>query len=134
MRVLVTGSRDFSDARTVMRGITVAIETLIAKFPEDKEIVIIHGAAKGADALAENYVHNTAQYLTSKGYRIRQEKHPANWDKHGRAAGPIRNQEMVDKGADICVAFVKVGAANRGTTDCANRARKAGIEVLEFKA
>lgn len=134
MRILVTGSRDFNKADKVRWGITVALETLIAKFPDDKEIVIVHGAAKGADALAENYVHNTAQYLTDKGYRIRQEKHPANWDKNGRAAGPIRNQEMVDKGADICVAFVKVGAANRGTTDCANRARKAGIEVLEFKA
>lgn len=134
MRVLITGSREFNDARTVMRGITVAIETLIKKFPDDKEIVIVHGAAKGADTLAENYVHNTALYLSEKGYRIRQEKNPAKWDQHGRGAGPIRNQEMVDKGADICVAFVKVGAANRGTTDCANRARKAGIEVLEFKA
>jgi hypothetical protein len=134
MRILITGSRDFSDARTVMRGITVAIETLITKFPDDKEIVIVHGAARGADTLAENYVHNTAQYLTSKGYRIRQEKHPAKWDDHGRSAGPIRNQEMVDKGADICVAFIKGGAANRGTTDCSGRARKAGIEVLEFRA
>lgn len=134
MRILVTGSREFNDYNVVMRGLTVAIEHLIFANPDDKEIVIVHGGAKGADALASDFVMRSALFMTGKGYRLRQETHKADWNTHGRAAGPIRNQAMVDLGADICVAFIKRGASNRGTTDCARRAAKAGINVLEFKA
>jgi YspA, cpYpsA-related SLOG family len=133
-RILVTGSRDFNDYRTIMRGLTVAIEDVIASRPADKEIVIVHGNARGADTLAKEFALRAAHYMTSKGYRLRHEAHPAKWDEYGRGAGPRRNQEMVDLGADLCVKFVKRGASNRGTTDCSNRATKAGIKILEFTA
>lgn len=55
------------------------------------------------------------------------EAHPADWRSCGRAAGLIRNQRMVDLGADLCLAFPL--GESRGTWDCVARARKAGIEV-----
>lgn len=43
-----------------------------------------------------------------------------------RAAGPIRDQEMLDKGKpDLVVAFL----GNRGTADMVRRAREAGVPV-----
>ena len=45
--------------------------------------------------------------------------------------GFARNQEMVDLGADLCVAFIQVGAMNKGTWHCATAARAAGIPVWE---
>lgn len=53
---------------------------------------------------------------------------PPDWDKYGNAAGPIRNQQMLDEGKpDLVVAF----PGGRGTADMVNKARKAGIEVIE---
>jgi hypothetical protein len=53
----------------------------------------------------------------------------AEWDKHGRAAGPIRNQQMLDDGKpDLVLAF----AGGRGTDDMCRRAREAGIEVRRY--
>jgi len=60
------------------------------------------------------------------------EVHDANWQKHGNAAGPIRNQEMVDLGADVVFAFPL--GESRGTNDCIQRAVKANIPVMVYNA
>lgn len=134
MRILITGSRDFPDYNTVMRGLSVAIEDLSVIDPNDRDIIIVHGAATGADTMAGDFVRHARAFLSGIGYTIREERHPAEWDKFGKAAGPIRNQAMVDLGADICVAFFKVGALNKGTKHCSGAAKKAGIRVLEYEA
>ena len=51
-----------------------------------------------------------------------------NWKNLGRKAGPLRNQKMVDLGADICIAFPQ--GESRGTRNCMKLADKAGIEVV----
>lgn len=61
---------------------------------------------------------------------VTQEQHSADWDK-GRTAGFLRNQEMVDAGAYVCLAFVIAGKSkSKGTRDCIRRAKKAGIPVV----
>lgn len=113
MRVLVCGGRDFRDkmygwgwlqAIHLKRGITAIIE----------------GGATGADALA-------AAWAKLEG--VPTERFPADWKAHGRAAGPIRNQQMIDEGKpDLVVAF----PGGRGTADMVRRAKKAGIPVREI--
>lgn len=134
MRILVTGSRDFSDYNIVMRGLSVAIETLVERNPGVTEIVVVHGAARGADEMAGNFVRHARAFMKGQGINLIEERHPAEWDKFGKAAGPVRNQKMVDLGADICVAFFTNKSTSRGTLHCSNAARKAGIEVLEYEA
>lgn len=134
MRILVTGSRYLSDYGLVMRALSVAIEDLVLLHPDDKEIIVVHGAAQGADSLAENFVVQSRAFMKNRGYTLRSEKHPANWSEFGKFAGPKRNQEMVDKGADVCVAFFQTGQPNKGTTHCSSAARKAGIPVSEFRS
>lgn len=117
MRILVTGSREWDDETTMRQ----AFGRLISQVgPEN--VTIVEGGAWGADNQAASIAQRWGGGLTL-------ETHPADWRLHGKAAGFIRNQEMVDAGADICLAFKQVGAGNRGTEDCIHRAIKAGIPV-----
>lgn len=113
-RVLVTGSRHLNDRRLVADVLTSAW----SHAGEPTDVVLVHGDCPygGANLLAE-------QYATSRGWRV--EPVPADWRRIGRAAGPVRNQDMVDRGADLAVAFPAPGS--RGTWDCLRRAESAGI-------
>lgn len=58
------------------------------------------------------------------------EAYGADWDTHGKAAGPIRNQRMLDEGQpEIVFAFTDDLAASRGTADMVRRARAADLPV-----
>ena len=107
MRVIVCGGRDYRDK-----------ETLFAVLDGIQITTLIHGGATGADALADAYAR--ARRITSAVFA-------ANWRAHGKSAGPIRNQRMIDEGApDVVVAF----PGGRGTLDMCRRAAAARIAVL----
>lgn len=114
MRILITGSRHHRDYGLVSEAIKEAISDCCL----DECITVVEGSATGADRLARRYAN-------SQGFHV--ETHEAQWSSLGKRAGVIRNQKMVDLGADICLAFPLDDS--RGTIDCVRRARKAGIEV-----
>jgi len=111
-RVLVCGSRHWSSYLPVRRE--------LAKLPSDT--IVIHGDCAGADRMAAI----AAKYLDLQDVQFK-----ADWDKHGPAAGPIRNQQMIDSGANLVLAFY-VGECGKGTSDTLSRAAKAGIESKSF--
>lgn len=119
MRVLVCGGRDFTDREAVFSEID-AINNGDSEGHGPSEITcIIHGCASGADTLASEWAR--LRGVPVEGYR-------AEWEKHGRRAGPLRNQRMLDEGEpDHVVAF----PGGRGTADMVRRARKAGVYVDE---
>lgn len=110
MRLLVTGSRDWTDYEHIYR--------VLEGFPKDTQLV--HGGARGADLLA----HKAALKL---GW-LEPEVHKADWNSFGKRAGSLRNQAMVDLGADLCLAFPL--EQSRGTWDCIQRAERADIPVI----
>lgn len=111
MRVLVCGGRDFRDRDAVFR----ALDEIHARTPID---TIIHGGASGADSLAAEWAHSR---------NVSREAYVPNWELHGKAAGPIRNQQMIDEGKpDMLVSFT----GGKGTLDMVGRAKKAGIRHL----
>lgn len=90
-------------------------EVLNEQMPFD---LLIHGGAKGADELARDWADVT-------GVPVRCFK--ADWKTHGKAAGPIRNQQMLELGKPTLVVAFPGG---RGTLDMVNRANRAGVRVL----
>lgn len=88
------------------------------------DAIVVHGNAQGADRLADR---------AARSLGLKAEPHPARWRTEGRAAGPLRNQRMVDLGADICIAFIAVGRENAGTKDCWRRAERAEIPVRVYE-
>lgn len=120
-RIIVTGSRNWSGQvrRAMMRReIRIAIDEAIAKGWRRDAIVIVTGDAKGADRMALALSHEL---------RVEQEMHRADWEMRGRAAGPVRNEEMARAGAMLCLAFPLAGSP--GTRDMVRRAEKHGIPV-----
>lgn len=113
-RVIITGDR---------RWECVDLAKRLVQRMKDRigdSLVIVHGGAAGIDdSFATACVHLS----------VYAETHQADWDKHGNAAGPIRNQEMVDAGAAFCVACHRFLPRSRGTRDCVQRCLDAGIPV-----
>jgi hypothetical protein len=112
-RVLVCGGRDYSDRRYVY-------EVLDAAHAANPIIMLIAGGANGADALAVDWARMT---------QVPQLVYPADWEKHGRKAGPLRNQQMLDEGKPhMVIAF----PGGRGTADMVKRADAAGVPVVRI--
>ena len=109
-RILVTGSRTWEDA-----GV---IEGVLAGYHSDGAVLVSGACPRGADALAE-------EYWGLLGGEV--ERHPADWERFGKRAGRRRNAEMVNAGADLCVAFIRDNSP--GASHCAGLARAAGIPV-----
>lgn len=90
-RIIVCGCRDWTD-RVIIRETLAALADC---HPGDR-IVIVHGAARGADRLA-------GEEALALGFEV--EEHPANWRVHGKRAGPIRNAHMLSLGCSRVIAF-----------------------------
>lgn len=115
-RVLVCGGRHFDDRILVSRTLA-PFKPVTALAPSVH--LIIHGAAPGADTLADEWANV---------FGVPSLAFPARWRQHGKAAGPIRNQRMIDEGKpDVVIAF----PGGSGTADMVRRARAAGITVIE---
>jgi len=115
MRVLVCGGRDFTDSVFV-------VNTLFRLEEEYGDFTtVIHGGATGADSEAGVF----ARMRHAKEIVFR-----ANWKRHGKAAGPIRNQRMLDEGKpDLVVAF----PGGRGTANMVQLAKLAGVKVEDYR-
>ncbi len=81
-----------------------------------RPIVIVQGGARGADYIAKAWAEK---------HGIPGETFKAEWNKYGRAAGPIRNSAMLKTSPDLVIAF----PGGRGTNDTVTKAQKLGIEV-----
>lgn len=114
MRVIVTGSRDWTEDMTVYAALAE-----IKNVDKPDSVTLVSGACPtGADIMAEGWARRF-------GWEI--ERHPADWKGHGRSAGPWRNKRMARLGADVCLAFHKDGS--RGTQNMIDLCEKAGIPV-----
>lgn len=113
MKVLVCGGRDFTN----IAYIWTKLDGLHAAEPFTE---FMHGGARGADTIASEW-SKTKPGL--KRYVCR-----ADWEKNGRAAGPIRNARMMEWEPDLVVAF----PGGKGTADMVARAKRAGVRVVEF--
>lgn len=134
-RILVCGGREFGSLLLPAWEISEAERTKIVNKAEfEKQLCfrvlnaakqkydiecIIQGGAKGADRLGRVWAYEN---------NIRCEEYRADWDRDKKAAGPIRNQRMLDEAKPTLVVAFPGGS---GTRDMVTRARKAGVKVIE---
>jgi len=113
MRVLVCGSRGWTDYDAILRR--------LAQIEEGRP-TIVHGAAGGADTIADR---------AAKTLNLTIERYPADWATYGKRAGFIRNEQMLDTGVGLVIAFWD--GQSRGTQHTIESAKRRGIpvEVIE---
>lgn len=114
-KVIIAGGRDFND----MELLTAYCDNVLSR---KKNVEIVSGGCKGADRLGEIY-------SVCRGHTII--PFPADWEKHGKAAGPIRNKQMADY-ADALIAFWD--GKSRGTKNMIDTAteKRLLIRVCEY--
>lgn len=121
LRVLVTGGRDYGKGDDGRAYVALVKVMNFISANGNRQITVIHGGAKGADAMAGRWADATG---TPK------EVYPADWYPKNdgvldRSAGPRRNAEMLTKDIQLVVAF----PGDKGTADMVARARAAGVRV-----
>jgi len=115
-KLLVTGTRTMHDAKFVYTVLD-AVKDLYG-FDE-----IVVGDAKGVDMITLNWCLN-------QNPRVYYEVYRAEWKKHGRAAGPIRNNEMVE----ICDFGIGIwDGKSRGTKHCIGALKGAKKLLMVFR-
>lgn len=109
MRIVISGSRHIQDAEWVERK--------LCGYLGSGDLVVTGGCRRGVDKIA----HEWARRMFCQT-----EVRMADWDKHGKAAGPIRNAKMMED-ADLLIAFWD--GVSRGTKSAIDEARKRGVET-----
>lgn len=117
--ILITGSRNWEDKDLIKSALLPYA---------NKHVLLIHGDCRGADKLAGEVAKELHFQISSS---------PANWQLYGRAAGPIRNKEMVNQAkkfhesgiSTIVLAFHDSLHLSKGTKSCVDMAIKAKLTI-----
>lgn len=117
-RLVVAGSRDFNNYDMLCS----ALDEVIGELKAEYNVTIVSGTANGADKLGEKYAEK-------HGLKI--ERHPANWGRYGRGAGPIRNAEMVKASDGVVVFWNGESTGAKNIIDCA-KAENHLIKVVKY--
>ncbi|HHV30694.1 MAG TPA: DUF2493 domain-containing protein [Clostridium sp.] len=113
MKVLICGSRNYNDYDKIYN--------YLKNKSKYDDIIVVEGGAPGADLLSKK---------AAISLNIEYREYKADWKKYGRAAGPKRNQQMLDcESPDLVVAFHPNIDESKGTKDMINRSKKANIPI-----
>jgi hypothetical protein len=111
LKLIVAGCRDFTDYSSA----EIHLDLFFTEFPECS--TIISGGASGADSIGE-------RYAKERGHPL--EVYRAQWSKHGRSAGPIRNKLMSERGTHLLAFW---DGKSRGTANMIMNARNQGLWI-----
>lgn len=111
---IIAGSRHITNIKLVFR----ILDTTVKQMP-NKPTHILSGGARGVDRIAENWG-------LQRGYQMHY--YPAQWDVHGRAAGPIRNRKMAENAQQLIVIW---DGSSRGAANMIATARKLRLPIYE---
>lgn len=117
MRVAFIGSRNWTNQETIKEKLE-KYKSIAEKRGEI--LTVVSGGAPGADTIAVDL---------AREMRCNTLKYQANWAKWGKAAGPIRNQELLDEGDPEVVVAFKKGSISKGTDDMLEKASKRKIPI-----
>lgn len=139
MRVLVTGSRNFSDP-AIVREALGGLYMRRFSAGDHSLFMVVHGGAHGADRMAKLWVRDAK----TVGWSVDEEEHKADWEGAYRlTAGFRRNQEMVGSDIDWVLGFLapcikatcpgKGEHPSHGVVDCVHAAVDAALDIQTFR-
>lgn len=124
VRIIVAGCRDFTNYTRIKSELDIFINFLYKSGFKKSDILLISGGAKGVDSFAERY---------AKENHFKMKCFQADWDKYGRAAGPIRNETMAkyaaENGFGLSYLYAFWDRKSRGTKNMIETAKKYKIPV-----
>lgn len=106
MRVLVVGSRNYTNYNEFMRNITIMIEDIAASEPEEKRIVFVHTGQQGAENMTTEYVGKVEKYMKQKGWAIKEELFKKKYSGNN-VDRLTADYDMITSGIDNAIIFVK---------------------------
>ena len=117
-RFIVAGCRSFDNYQLLSDTMDNFLKI------HDYDLEIVSGTCRGADQLGERYA--SERQLICKRF-------PANWNRYGKTAGPIRNRQMAEY-ANYLVAFWDGNKIRSGTWNMITTATKLKlhVEVVQF--
>lgn len=116
-RVIIAGCRNFYNYEILKER----CEFFLQNKMNTHNVIILSGHASGADTLGENFAID---------HNLQCELYPADWKRHGKAAGPIRNAEMAEV-ADALIAFWD--GQSHGTKSMIELAKRKGLQVAVIR-
>lgn len=131
MRVIFTGSRNWEGFHAQETVTNIFVGLLNFNMSLGQDLTIVHGGCPtGLDAMIDRLARRW-QPTTEDVVTVKVEVFAAEWDRYKRAAGPIRNQTMVDRGGDMCLGFIRGDSV--GTRHCLALARNAQIPTFQVE-
>lgn len=131
-KILFTASRHLRDRTPVHTG----LENTVAQVPEEQPVIVMQGGARGGDRFAD-------EWAQAHRPRIKPREYPAQWEKFGNRAGRLRNEEMVDRHPNVCLAIILACVSpkcdrtephgSHGATHCADLAETDGIPTFRYE-
>jgi hypothetical protein len=117
IRIIVAGSRDFSDYALLERELKAYLESVT---DSTENITIISGTARGADRLGERFAQE---------YGLKLERYPADWDRFGKSAGYKRNELMASKATHAMVFWDGISKGTKHMIDLADAKGLEGVVI-----
>lgn len=112
-KILIAGSREYDNYEEA----EAVLDALVKDHVGECDIVILSGSCRGADMIGERYAEQ---------HRFEIKRYPADWKRYGRAAGSIRNEEMV-RAADMVICFWD--GESRGSRSLIKSVERLGKEI-----
>lgn len=124
MRIIIAGGRDFTDYDLLKKSVSEILRKTVDL--ETESVTVVSGRCRGADRLGERYAGEHGMAILPM---------PADWIKHGKAAGSIRNQDMAviaSRDKALCICFWD--RKSSGTFDMIQAAHRhrVPVEVIEY--
>ncbi len=124
-RIIIAGTRDFNDYDMLYQELSAFVNIIADNVSNQNQIEFVSGTARGADTLGEKFADET-------GYPVK--RFHAKWNKYGKAAGPIRNEQMAEYASEKNgVLFVFWDGKSRGTKSMIKIAEMYGLEIHIIK-
>lgn len=117
-RVIIAGSRHFNHYETFKPKVVQALKEF--GITKTDQLIVVSGRARGTDRMGERFANELG--IEGVGF-------PADWNTHGKGAGPIRNRQMAEYATHL-IAFQWDNS--RGTANMIKQAKQLGLKVKVY--